>query len=180
MSTPVVHLRAMQMDDIEQVAALDRLSFSLPWSANSYRFELLENQASRLWVAELLDDDQPVKIVAMIVIWQIVDEAHIATLAVHPEYRRLGLGRRLLAFALMEAARGGLTTATLEVRAGNLAAQALYRQFGFFIAGVRPRYYLDNHEDALIMDVKLDGLADWIYNTEDTLILPKENENEAR
>jgi ribosomal-protein-alanine N-acetyltransferase len=180
MSTPAVRIRLMQLEDINQVVALDRLSFNLPWSANSYRFELLENQTSRLWVSELVTDEQPGKIVAMIVVWQIMDEAHIATIAVAPEYRRLGIGRHLLAFALKHAAQDGLVTATLEVRAGNLAAQALYEQFGFHLAGVRPGYYQDNHEDALIMDAKLDRLAEWIYSTESTLILPKEKENEAR
>lgn len=180
MSTTAVCIRAMQLDDIEQVVALDRLSFSLPWSANSYRFELLENQSSRLWVSELVTDFQPGKIVAMIVVWQIVDEAHIATIAVHPDYRRLGVGRHLLAFALKHAAQDGLVTATLEVRAGNLAAQSLYEHFGFKVAGIRPRYYQDNHEDAWIMDARLDRLAEWIFSTESTLILPKEKENEAR
>jgi ribosomal-protein-alanine N-acetyltransferase len=180
MSTQVIRIRAMQMEDIEQVAALDRLSFSLPWPANSYRFELLENQTSRLWVSELEEDDQPRIILAMIVVWQIVDEAHIATIAVHPDYRRLGIGKHLLAYALKHAAQQGMMNATLEVRAGNLAAQALYEQFGFYVAGVRHRYYQDNYEDALIMDVKLEGLADWIRCTENTLILLEEKENEAR
>lgn len=180
MSAQVIRIRAMKIEDVEQVAALDRMSFSLPWSANSYRFELFENQNSHLWVSEMVHEDQPPQIVAMIVLWQILDEAHIATIAVHPDYRRLGIGKHLLAYSLKHAAQQGLVTATLEVRAGNQAAQALYEQFGFYIAGVRHRYYQDNHEDALIMDVKLAGLADWICCTENTLMIPKEKENEAR
>ena len=180
MSAQEIRIRAMQIEDIEQVAALDRMSFSLPWSANSYRFELFENQNSCLWVSELVREDQPPLIIAMIVVWQIVDEAHIATIAVHPDYRRLGIGKHLLAYSLKHAAQQGMLTATLEVRAGNLAAQALYAQFGFYVAGVRHRYYQDNFEDALVMDAKLAGLEEWISCTENTLILPKEKENEAR
>jgi ribosomal-protein-alanine N-acetyltransferase len=82
-----------------------------------------------------------------------VDEAHIATLAVHPEYRRQGIGERLLAVALEAAQRKGMQTATLEVRAPNISAQALYQCFGFTVVGCRPRYYQDNQDDALLMSL---------------------------
>jgi ribosomal-protein-alanine N-acetyltransferase len=88
----------------------------------------------------------------------ILDEAHIATIAVHPDFRGQGTGGRLLATALAEAIRRRASLATLEVRAGNLAAQQLYHRFHFETAGIRPRYYRDNHEDALIMTVS--GLDD--------------------
>jgi ribosomal-protein-alanine N-acetyltransferase len=81
----------------------------------------------------------------------IVDEAHIGSLAVHPDYRRLGIARALLVRSLAAAAGRGATQATLEVRRSNLAAQALYRRFGFEVVGMRPRYYRDNQEDALLM-----------------------------
>src|SRR4030067_1421735 len=100
----------------------------------------------------------------MIVMWLIVDEAHIATLAVEPEYRRQGIGRNLLATALREAAHIGMREATLEVRANNLAAQRLYQKFMFEIVGFRPHYYRDNSEDALIMTMKNlgDTYLDWL------------------
>jgi ribosomal-protein-alanine N-acetyltransferase len=179
MSGSTISFRLMQMEDIEQVVAIDQLSFSLPWPANSYRFELLENKTSRLWLAELQKNGSPAQIVAMIVVWLIVDEAHIATIAVHPQFRRLGIGRRLLAFSLNNAIQQGMHTVTLEVRAGNLAAQNLYRQFGFVIAGIRHRYYQDNQEDALIMTAKLDGLADRIHTVENTMILSEEADRES-
>ncbi|MCX8061506.1 MAG: GNAT family N-acetyltransferase, partial [Anaerolineales bacterium] len=72
-------------------------------------------------------------------------------LAVHPDYRRRGIATKLLKTALRECARLGMRSATLEVRAGNLEAQALYRRFGFEVVGRRRAYYQDNHEDALIM-----------------------------
>jgi [ribosomal protein S18]-alanine N-acetyltransferase len=174
MSSPLILIRSMQMEDIEQVVAIDRLSFSLPWPTSSYRFELLENKASRLWVSEHIGEVSKGRIVAMIVVWNIVDEAHIATIAVHPEYRRLGIGKHLLAYALKDAVQQGMHTATLEVRAGNQAAQTMYRQFGFAIAGIRLHYYQDNQEDAMIMTARLNNLASWVHATENTMILSQE------
>jgi ribosomal-protein-alanine N-acetyltransferase len=101
-------------------------------------------------------------IVGMIVIWMIVDEAHIATIAVHPNFRRQGIAKILVTAGLAEAVKHEMKTVTLEVRAGNLAAQALYRQFGFGSVGIRPRYYKDNangvtaYEDAIIMTRRLE------------------------
>jgi ribosomal-protein-alanine N-acetyltransferase len=148
-----ISIRSMSSADLEQVLAIDRMSFSMPWPASAYIYELDENPLSLLWVAENGTADDEKQIVGMAVAWLILDEAHIATLAVHPDYRGQGIARRLLAVALKEAILKGMKEATLEVRANNLAAQNLYRQFGFEIVGSRPRYYKDNHEDALIMTV---------------------------
>lgn len=153
-----VHIRLMREDDLDHVVAIDRMSFSLPWPENSYRYELFENKNSRLWVAELTDLAGVVKVVGAVVVWLIIDEAHIATLAVHPDYRRMGIGQRLLVEVLKDARQMGMVTTTLEVRLGNQAAQELYRKFGFQIVGHRPRYYRDNHEDALIMTVEMKKL----------------------
>jgi ribosomal-protein-alanine N-acetyltransferase len=174
MSYAQVVIRPMQIENVEQVVAIDRLSFSMPWPTSSYRFELLENQTSRLWISELSRKGTSAQIVAMIVVWNIVDEAHIATIAVHPEYRRLGIGKHLLAYALKEALQQGMHTATLEVRAGNQVAQAMYSKFGFIIAGIRLHYYQDNQEDAWIMSAPLDSLAGRINTTENIMILNQE------
>lgn len=163
----------MVLDDLPDVVAIDRLSFSLPWPSNSYRFELTQNEASHCWVAVLDSDatarrtpstdtpDKPApstqtiglpgKVVAIVVIWLIEDEAHVATIAVHPDFRGRGLGRHILLAALHDAARRGAAMATLEVRESNRPAINLYQQLGFEIVGRRPRYYQDTHEDALIM-----------------------------
>jgi ribosomal-protein-alanine N-acetyltransferase len=143
----------MQIGDLEQVQAIDRQSFSMPWPPGAYRHELTENPAAILWVAEVDDPAGESKVVGMIVVWLIVDEAHIATLAIHPDYRRSGIGTRLLKVALDDAFRKGARQAMLEVRAGNSGAQELYRKFGFEVVHRRPRYYKDNHEDALLMNL---------------------------
>jgi ribosomal-protein-alanine N-acetyltransferase len=80
-----------------------------------------------------------------------VDEAHITTFGVHPDWRRRGVGRGLLLRLAEVAMELGARRMTLEVRVGNRPAQELYRQFGFAIAGTRPRYYTDDGEDAFVM-----------------------------
>jgi len=144
-----VLIRRMRLEDVPAVHAIDVLSFSLPWPERSFRFELTENPTSRGWVTEV--DGQ---VAAMLVLWFIVDEAHIATIAVHPDFRRQGLGEQILIHALRAVQDEGARRAFLEVRAGNFAAQALYKKYGFEIAGVRRGYYRDNNEDALLMNLE--------------------------
>jgi [ribosomal protein S18]-alanine N-acetyltransferase len=84
-------------------------------------------------------------------LWLMVDEAHVTTIATHPNYRNRGLGELLLTSLIDIAYDIGARQVTLEVRVTNSTAQNLYRKYGFRETGVRPRYYSDNHEDALIM-----------------------------
>jgi ribosomal-protein-alanine N-acetyltransferase len=142
--------RPMELRDIPNVHEIDCLSFSMPWSERSYLFELNENRNSVTWVAECKTTVNT-EIAGMIVIWAILDEAHVATIATRPDYRGLGIGRRLLARGLYEAYQRGARLAYLEVRRSNAAAQHLYTRFGFQVVGERPRYYQDNNEDALLM-----------------------------
>ena len=153
-----VSIREMRAEDLEQVQEIDNISFSMPWPASAFRYELFDNPASLLYVAQVEPPQEPVQLVGMIVFWMILDEAHIATLAVRPEYRGYGIARQLVAAGLRQAIHKGMTTATLEVRSSNLAAQGLYRHFRFKVVGRRHRYYRDNNEDALIMTV--DGLGE--------------------
>lgn len=149
-----VTIRPMRLEDLESVLEVDHLSFASPWPESGFRFELLENDASLLLVAEEKTEGGGTQVLGYVVIWMIVDEAHIATIAVHPEHRREGLGRVLLQAGLEEAAQQGMQSATLEVRAGNQAAQRLYEEFGFRVVGRRYRYYRDNLEDAIIMTLE--------------------------
>jgi ribosomal-protein-alanine N-acetyltransferase len=150
-----VLVRPMLLDDLEQVSAIDRDSFSLPWPERAYHYELTQNPAAQLQVAEAVWPQGGCHVIGMIVVWRIVDEAHVATLAVEKNFRGQGIGRRLLAQALHIAAMSGARSALLEVRAGNTAAQKLYFDFGFKVVGRRPRYYKDNNEDALLMTCQL-------------------------
>lgn len=144
-------VRRMTLEDVPAVHEIDLLSFTLPWPERSFRFEIKENPAARGWVVEIDG-----RIAAMLMLWFIVDEVHIATIATHPDFRRQGIGEQLLLHALRAARTEGARRAFLEVRAGNLGAQSLYKKYGFIVDGRRPKYYRDNNEDALLMS--LEGL----------------------
>ncbi len=139
-------IRRMTLADVAAAHEIDVLSFSLPWPERSLRHEVTDNPAARCWVAEV--DGQ---LAAILVLWLLVDEAHIATLATHPAFRRQKIGQRLLLAALDSAYNEGARSALLEVRAGNEPALRLYRKLGFEAVGCRPRYYKDNNEDAILM-----------------------------
>jgi ribosomal-protein-alanine N-acetyltransferase len=145
-------IRPMTLGDLPEVLRIDRASFPLPWSERSYRFELTENPASHMLVV-VSREGRETRLVGYAGFWIFVDEAHISTLAVGPNYRRMGFGAELLRSVLDEAARIGADMATLEVRVSNQAAVNLYHKFGFQIVGKRPKYYHDNGEDALLMTV---------------------------
>jgi ribosomal-protein-alanine N-acetyltransferase len=163
-------LAPMTVADIPQVLEIDRLSFPLPWSEASYRHELTANPAAHFLV--LVDPDrqhQPGAVARLFGaaatreligfggFWFIVDEAHISTIAIRPEYRRRRLGEQLLVALLARALNLGAVMATLEVRVSNAAAQQLYRKYGFGEVGRRRHYYRDNGEDALLLTVYLDA-----------------------
>ena len=142
-------VRRMTVEDVPAAHEIDKLSFTLPWPERSLRFEVSDNPSARCWAAEL--DGY---VVGMLVLWMIVDETHIATLATHHEFRRQGIAKQLLVTALEHAYTEGARSALLEVRAGNEAAQAMYRKFGFDEVGRRKRYYKDNNEDAVLMTLQ--------------------------
>jgi ribosomal-protein-alanine N-acetyltransferase len=139
-------IEAMRLDDLDVVQAIERASFSSPWPPNAYRSELETNRLASYLVVRVAGE-----IVAYGGMWLMVDEAHITTFAVHPAWRRQRIGERLLLAFLELAVVRGAHEATLEVRLSNLAARRLYEKYGFRPVGLRPRYYSDDNEDALIM-----------------------------
>ncbi len=145
-STAPVLIEDMTLDDVAGVQEVERASFPVPWPANAFRHELTQNRNARYIVAR--DDEL---IVGYAGLWLMVDEAHITTFAVLPEWRRRRIGERMLQRLFDVAEEMGAEWLTLEVRVSNLPAQLLYEKYGFRRAGVRRRYYSDNNEDALIM-----------------------------
>ncbi|HEY7332525.1 MAG TPA: ribosomal protein S18-alanine N-acetyltransferase [Candidatus Limnocylindria bacterium] len=145
-----VTVDAMRTEDIPGVHEVERLSFATPWPAYAFEQELTGNRLARYVVARAGSGPME-RVVGFAGVWLMVDEAHITTFGVHPDWRRQGIGRRLMVRLLELADELQARRMTLEVRAGNLAAQALYRGFGFEVAGRRPRYYTDDGEDALVM-----------------------------
>jgi ribosomal-protein-alanine N-acetyltransferase len=136
----------MTVDDLAAVHEIERESFTTPWPAHAYRQELEQNKLAHYLVARYGD-----LIVGFAGTWMLVDEAHVTTFATRASWRRQGVGERLLIALLDLAVARGAAEATLEVRPSNYPARNLYEKFGFRVAGVRPRYYSDNNEDALIM-----------------------------
>lgn len=145
-----VTVRKMTLEDLPAVTEIDRMSFSLPWPEQSFRYEITDNSAARCLVVETEDK----KIAAMIVSWVVADELHIATFATHRDFRHQGIGALLLTEALRDARQIGSRRAFLEVRASNEVAREMYRKFGFEETGIRPRYYRDNGEDAILMTLE--------------------------
>lgn len=134
------------LDDAEDIYEISRLSFSTPWSLSSIHKELTINGSARYAIAKIGS-----KCIGFGGIWIILDEAHVTNIAVHPEYRGIGAGEKIL-IALIEMCKvENVMDMTLEVRMSNIAAQSLYKKFGFIGEGIRKKYYADNHEDAIIM-----------------------------
>lgn len=142
---PIV-IDPMRVRDIPDVLKIEQLSFTTPWTRGAFLSELLANDNAYYIVAKVNSVT-----VAYIGVWVIVDEGHITNVAVHPDYRRRGIGTRLLLAAdELVRARGGRRM-TLEVRKSNVSAQRLYRSLGYVPAGIRKGYYRDNREDAIVM-----------------------------
>jgi len=141
-----VRIEPMTLDDLERVHAIEQASFFPTWPDEAYRNELMTNKLATYLVARLDD-----VVIGFAGIWLMVDEAHVTTFAVDPAWRRRGVGERLLLALLDVSVARRAREATLEVRLSNMAARRLYEKYGFRPVGIRPRYYTDNGEDALIM-----------------------------
>ena len=139
-------IRRMTIDDVPQVHAIEQATFPLPWSLADFTYEMTSNPVARYVVAE-----QEGVLLGFAGAHIILDEGHITNVAVIKEARGHGLGRLLMDALMQLAANLGARYLTLEVRASNAAAVALYQSFGFIKVSVRKKYYEDNGEDALLM-----------------------------
>jgi len=136
----------MKVEDLDAVHDIERESFATPWPPHAYRQELETNRLAHYIVARFGD-----RVVGYAGMWLLVDEAHVTTFATSARWRGHGIGERLM-LALLDLARSHRANeATLEVRPSSVAARRLYEKYGFREVGIRPRYYTDNNEDALIM-----------------------------
>jgi len=137
--------------DLDAVMEIERLSFKSPWSRQVFAEEL-----ARTWAhVDVVRRAGMGGIVAFCNYWLVADEVHLLNVATHPQERRLGHASRLLAHVIEYARRAACRLVTLEVRRSNEAAQRLYRRFAFKAVGIRPNYYVDDHEDAVIMSLDL-------------------------
>jgi ribosomal-protein-alanine N-acetyltransferase len=157
-----LQIERMTIQDVDDVHRIERASFPVPWPDYAFRQEIETNRLAHYLVVRSAGEA-----VAYAGLWMMVDEAHITTFAVLPQWRRHGVGGRLMVELMRMALDLNARVMTLEVRLSNAPARALYQRFGFRPVGVRPRYYSDNGEDALIMTTEplsdpsmVDRLAD--------------------
>ncbi|MNG06423.1 ribosomal-protein-alanine N-acetyltransferase [compost metagenome] len=157
-----ITFRAMRMNDVPVIVSIEQEAFTTPWSAEAFTNELSHNHFARYTVME--DGSGIIGYGGM---WTIIDEAHVTNIAVRHDRRGRGLGERLLRRLMEQAAEYGMDRMTLEVRVSNERAQRLYERLGFEPAGIRPGYYSDNNEDALIMWVELSKSGREFSNDDD-------------
>lgn len=142
-------IRRMKEEDIPSVVAIEKTSFSLPWSETSFVKELYKPRS--VPKVAVLDDT----VIGYICIDYVMEEGHILNLAVRPDYRRTGIAHALVEDAVEELRLKECRVVYLEVRASNHAARKLYEGFGFNIVGIRKNYYVAPVEDAVIMMLEL-------------------------
>lgn len=141
----MIYYRRLRAEDVPAVSRLEEQTFSMPWSAESFR-QMIEKEDTAYFVAE-----EEGKILGGCGLFLIAGEGNITNVAVAPEARRRGVATGLLTYLLSEGDRAGLTAYTLEVRVSNKAAISLYEKLGFVSEGIRPNFYEKPREDAVIM-----------------------------
>lgn len=140
-----MHFDTLRAEHLDSLYALERMSFAVPWTKKAFTDDLSNENACYTLLCE---GDTVIGYCAFL---QAADVADITNVAVHPGYRKRGLGKMLLEEAMCKADARGVKQLFLEVRVSNEAARALYTACGFFEIGLREKYYSDNNEDALIM-----------------------------
>ena len=135
-------LREMELSDVDRIMEIEKEAFSTPWSRNAFIKEITENMLAKYIVVE---------VAGYAGIWLIMDEGHITNIAVGKKYRGQGVGKYLMIGLIDYCKKLGVPNMTLEVRESNIIAQNLYKMYGFLDCGIRPNYYADDHEDAVIM-----------------------------
>ena len=150
---PSLSLDRMRAEDLDEVLAIERASFSMPWSRGAFLYEMQQNRVARCWVGR----DERAHVAGYLCLWEVADEVHITNVAVRPDLRRQGIARSLLRTVLDDARRRRFKIVVLEVRPSNQHAVSLYESFGFRVVGRRRGYYYDTGEDALVMEVALHG-----------------------
>ncbi len=145
---------SMRKEDLQEVLAIESLSFSEPWTEEMFLHELPSDGISHVLVART-DEGSGARIAGFLCAWVVGGELHINNLAVHPGYRRRGVASQLLEEMLCRAKALGATAGYLEVRASNEAAIALYQRYGFKEVGRRRNYYDHPREDGTLMRKEL-------------------------
>lgn len=141
-----INTRSMELKDLDQIMKIELESFTTPWTKESFKVEITGNPLAKYFIAETDG-----KVVGYGGIWLILDEGHITNIAVAKEYRGMGIGNHIVEALILYCKIKNIKNMTLEVRESNTVAQKLYKKYGFLECGIRPNYYSDDHEDAVIM-----------------------------
>ncbi|MEJ2090711.1 MAG: ribosomal protein S18-alanine N-acetyltransferase [Syntrophobacterales bacterium] len=141
-------IRRAGLTDVRSLWEIEKVSFPSPWSLWCFLAEYANSKSTILVAGP--PPPEPWETWGYVIYWVLADEMHLLNLAVHPAQRRRGIARSLLTAALDKARAQGAAVVWLEVRPSNAAALSLYHSFGFKEIGIRPGYYTDNGEDALI------------------------------
>jgi [ribosomal protein S18]-alanine N-acetyltransferase len=140
-----LRFEALGEHHVSSILEIEKRTNTAPWSDRSFRHEVTNPHA--IFLIAILDG----RVVGYGGVWLVVDEAHVTTVAVDEDLRRMGIGRRLMIELLKQAKERGMACSTLEVRASNVAAITLYEQLGYATISRRKSYYPDNREDAVVM-----------------------------
>ncbi|WP_342374247.1 ribosomal protein S18-alanine N-acetyltransferase [Myxococcus stipitatus] len=143
-------IRRMTLDDLAAVMALEQAAFKNPWSAELLKREL-EHEWSTILLVEEPRETVPPLLLGLAIFWIVHDEVHVLNVATAPQHRRRGVARAVMEEVLARGRGRRCSLATLEVRKSNEPAIQLYRSFGFRPVGIRPNYYADEREDAVVM-----------------------------
>lgn len=140
-----IKIEPMDYSCLDAIMDINKLSFPICWSRDSF-----ENELKNVFATYLVAKDGE-NVVGYGGMWIIIDEGHITNIAVHPHYRGKGIGDLLLNSMINNCSEKKVKAMTLEVRSSNIAAQNLYTKHGFIPEGRRKKYYEDNGEDAILM-----------------------------
>jgi ribosomal-protein-alanine acetyltransferase len=149
-----IRVRIAKSSDLDDIYELDMQTFAMPWSKEALSYDILENDNAFVIVAEYEGE-----FAGYADIWTVLDEADLNSIAVRVDFRRKGIGDAIMLAMTEILPANGVATINLEVRVSNMPAIKLYKKYGFNECGVRPGYYLDNGEDALIMKRETGGYA---------------------
>jgi ribosomal-protein-alanine N-acetyltransferase len=146
-------IRRMKEEDLGAVREIEILSFSNPWSENTFRGEIQNTSISYPLVVVLKPGG---RVIGYIIFWHVREDVQINNVAFHPDFRGRGLGEALTRHVIDKVRKAGATFVTLEVRPSNTPAVSLYKKLGFEILGTRKNYYTNPDEDAYMMGLVLD------------------------
>jgi ribosomal-protein-alanine N-acetyltransferase len=150
-----LHISLSTTKDLKAIYQIEALSYPDPWPREVFVMDYLFNSNSRYYVVKFLN-----KTVGFLGIWIEPEKLHIINIAVHPDYRRRGVGRKMIEFVIKLAKKKQKKEVYLEVRETNIAGQELYKQLGFAFSGIIPDYYSDG-ESGLIMRKVLNDDHSW-------------------